>query len=129
MAALVNILVFTIVFGGVVVLGTRSVNYINRGLMTIKGVAFFAIFFLMLPHVDVHNLVISVKQFPYIWYPLPILITAFGSHIVIPSIRHYVGPDQKRLRLIVVSGCLLPLIIYACWEIITPGRFTFIRQQ
>lgn len=117
----VNTLAFTIVLGGVVVLGTRSVDYINRGLMTIKGVAFFAIFFLMLPHVDVHNLVSSVKQFPYIWYPLPILITAFGSHIVIPSIRHYVGPDPKRLRLIVVAGCLLPLIIYAFWEIITLG--------
>ena len=117
----VNTLAFTIVLGGVVVLGTRSVDYINRGLMTIKGMAFFAIFFLMLPHVDVHNLVSSVKQFPYIWYPLPILITAFGSHIVIPSIRHYVGPDPKRLCLIVVTGCLLPLVIYAFWEIITLG--------
>ncbi|MCH9692426.1 MAG: aromatic amino acid transporter [Gammaproteobacteria bacterium] len=117
----INTLIFTIALGGIVVLGTRSVDFINRGLMAIKGFAFFSIFFLIFPDIKVHHLVSSAQQLPYVWYTLPILITAYGSHTVIPSIRNYIGPDVKRLRLIIVSGCLLPLIIYTCWEIITLG--------
>lgn len=117
----INSITFTVVLGGVVVLGIRSVDVINRGLMAIKTVAFFVVFLLILPHVDVRNMVSSARQLPYIFHPLPILIVAFSLHIAIPSIRHYIGPDVKRLRLIIVSGCFIPLLVYILWEIITLG--------
>lgn len=117
----INVLIFIIVLGGVVVLGIRSVDYINRSLMTIKGIVFFVMVFLILPDVNATNLVSSTQQLPYIWHTLPILMLAFCSHIVIPSIRSYIGPDVKRLRIIVLSGSFIPLMIYICWELVTLG--------
>jgi tyrosine-specific transport protein len=58
---------------------------------------------------------------PYIWAALPILATSFGFHVLIPSIRAYVGDQPKTLRFIIITGSSLPLLIYLLWEMVSLG--------
>ena len=44
-----------------------------------------------------------------------VVLCAFGFAIILPSIRVYLGGDQKRLNRIFYIACLLPLLIYLAW--------------
>ncbi|MDF2940810.1 MAG: tyrosine-specific transport protein [Gammaproteobacteria bacterium] len=112
-----NSLLFTGVLGAFVIWGTHAVDYLNRLLMSVKGLTLLLLIILLMPHIHL-NLVLSQSQGPhYIFIALPILITSFGFHIVIPSIRQYLGPDPKKLRQVILIGSSLPLIIYLLWDI------------
>jgi amino acid permease len=46
---------------------------------------------------------------------IPVILTAFGFHIVIPSITQYIGREVSRLKMILLLGSLIPLIVYIAW--------------
>ncbi|EDV18792.1 uncharacterized protein TRIADDRAFT_62737 [Trichoplax adhaerens] len=54
-------------------------------------------------------------------FTLPILITSFGYHIIIPSLTTYMQHNRKMLRRTLVVGSIIPLLIYIFWEAITVG--------
>ena len=112
---------FTLVFGAVVFVGTRSTDYANRLLLMIKFCLFLLAVFLIAPHVRVRLLSGNFSHYLLVFAPIPVVLTAFGSHFIIPSIRTYIGPDPKRLRRIIVIGMLIPLIVYIIWQIVTFG--------
>ncbi|WP_158006922.1 amino acid permease [Piscirickettsia litoralis] len=114
-------LLFTIILGGVVFIGARIVDYLNRGLMFLKAFAFILILFVLMPHINSQFLTSHLSQLPYSWVALPIVMVAFGSHFIIPSIRIYIGDEPKTLRNIILIGSLIPLIVYLVWEAITLG--------
>lgn len=115
-----SVIIFTVFFGVFVFLGTRSVDYLNRVLMFIKLGAFFILAGLALPHVNASFLA-GHPDSKSILMALPVLMTSFGFHPVIPSIRLYIGDRPVRLRWIIISGCTLPLIIYLLWVFSTLG--------
>jgi tyrosine-specific transport protein len=105
--------------------------------MLIKGLVLLLLIALLMPHVD-FSLVLSKNQgLHYILIALPILITSFGFHIVIPSIRQYLGPDPKKLRCVILIGSSAPLLLYLLWELSIlgiiplggPASFHTIEQQ
>lgn len=114
LSSLVNAVLFTLVVGGVVAWGTRPVDLLNRGLFSVKVLSLIAVFSLFLPQIDVTAL--FAQQAPrYLFSAAPVVLTAFGFHIVIPSLAAYIGRDAKRLAFIVVCGSMIPLIIYLLW--------------
>jgi len=114
-------LLFTIVLGAFVYFGTRTVDYANRFLISLKGTAFFLVILFLIPHIDVHHLFIHPN--PHLGWltALPILITSFGFHIVIPNLRDYLHSDVRKLKRAVFVGSLIPLIIYLLWETVILG--------
>lgn len=114
-------LLFTIILGCFVYFGTRSVDYANRMLISLKGLAFFLMVIFLLPHVAVQNLMIMPN--PHLGWltALPVLITSFGFHIVIPNLRDYLQSDVKKLKRAIFFGSLIPLIIYLLWEVVVLG--------
>ena len=114
-------LIFTVLLASLVVWKTAAVDLANRFLLFIKMAAFFAVTFLMVPHVDVTQLKWQQGHADFIWMSLPIFFTAFGFHGSIPSIVKYVGPHPKTLRRIFFIGSLLPLLLYGLWELVSLG--------
>ncbi|MES2345495.1 MAG: aromatic amino acid transport family protein [Chlamydiota bacterium] len=112
-------LFFVLLFGGVVFLGTRSVDLWNRVLMFFKIGAFCALVFLGAKHISPKLL--SRTEPSYAIYALPLLITAFGFHNMIPSLTAYMKGDLKRVKKTIVGGSLLSLFIYLIWEILVLG--------
>ena len=114
-------LIFTVILGAVVVAGTSSVDVINRLLMTAKLILFVFLLVLLMPRVNASFLKSQVSHFSSIWITIPILITAYGFHIVIPPLRAYLKDDVAKMRKVLWFGASLPLLIYFLWEFVTLG--------
>ena len=116
-----NALIFILVMGAFVYSGTRAVDGFNKFLISIKGISFFGLVFVLSPHISFSQLVNMESGIPYIWVALPILVTSFGYHNVIPSLRTYLNSDRRALKWVIIIGTLVPLAIYLTWEVITLG--------
>ncbi|MCK8046067.1 tyrosine transporter TyrP [Shewanella sp. 1CM18E] len=114
-------IIFTLLIGTVVAIGTRSVDMINRSLFTLKLIALVVMLFLLLPHVSVENLVALPVHQGLVLASLPVIFTSFGFHGSIPSIVRYLGRDTKALRWIIVVGSSLPLMVYVLWMLASQG--------
>jgi len=112
-------LFFVILFGYVVYMGTRTVDLWNRLLMFAKIAAFLGLVFLGVKHIEPKLLLYTNSS--YAIFSLPLLITSFGFHNMIPSLMGYMKGDVKRVRLTILSGSLLVLFIYLIWEILVLG--------
>ncbi|MBG5948876.1 tyrosine transporter TyrP [Proteus terrae] len=116
-----GIIIFTVIGGAVVGIGTTSVDMINRLLFTAK--VFFLIFMLivMLPHVESVNLTSMPVEYGLILSAVPVIFTSFGFHGSVPSIVSYMNGDIKKLRIIFIIGSAIPLVAYILWQIATLG--------
>lgn len=99
--------------------GTLLSDWINRLMMLGLFASFFILVFIVIPHVKLMTL--NHPQFRYFWVALPILLTSFGYHIVLPSMRDYLHSHIKLLRISVIIGSALPLCFYLIWELVVFG--------
>jgi aromatic amino acid transport protein len=114
----VNALLFVLVLGGAVFWSTKATDFLNRGLISIKGFLLFVTVALLMPHIDVASIVnthFASGNISYLFAVFPIFITAFGYHTVIPSIRMYFGDKPGKLRGIIILGTTVSLAVYIIW--------------
>ncbi len=120
-SSLLNASVFTVVLGTFVYFGTRSVDYINRVLLSLKLGAFFLMVALLLPHIRLDSLT-PIPSNPNSWLiALPILITSFGYQIVIPNLRDYLHSNVNKIKRAIWIGGTIPLVIYLLWVAVIFG--------
>lgn len=110
---------FTVIFGGLIYMGTRAVDWLNRGLMLLKIIAFLGLIFLGMWHVSSQNL--SFSRPSYTVMALPFLVTSFGFHNMIPSLSTYLKGDIKKIKKSLIGGSFLTLGIYLIWEVLALG--------
>lgn len=113
--------VFTLVIGAIVSIGTHSVDMVNRVLFCLKIVALILMLKLLLPHVQTLHLMAMPLQQGLMLSALPVIFTSFGFHGSIPSIVRYVGLDIKMLKKVMILGASAPLCIYLLWQLATHG--------
>lgn len=114
-------LAFTILGGGVVCIGTHTVDLINRLLFTAKIVFLVIMLALMLPHVKSVNLLTLPLEQGLALSAIPLIFTSFGFHGSIPSIVKYMNGDTAKLRKIFIIGSAIPLVAYILWQLATLG--------
>ncbi len=110
---------FVCLFGYVVYLGTRPVDLWNRGLMAGKIIAYIALVFFAIPHIE-PGLWLRTEP-AYALYSLPVLVISFGFHNMIPTLTSYMGGDLKRVRASILCGSLFALLIYLIWQLVVLG--------
>ncbi len=120
-SANINSLLFILVFGGIVYFGTAWVDKANQFLIFFKIMAFCAFLVFILPQIDPGLLTHPPQQWDYLWMTFPILITSFGYHHILPTLRTYVASDRAALRKAIIVGSGLPLVIYLIWVAATLG--------
>ncbi len=113
-------LLFTVILGAVIYFGTSAVDHLNKLFFTLKALCFVGIIVVVVPYVQTSLLSTQSMGIGYAWYAFPILITSFGFHIVIPTIRNYFKNDHE-LKRIVVIGASVPFVVYVVWVIVTLG--------
>jgi tyrosine-specific transport protein len=117
----VNSVCFTLFFGFFIFFSVRSVDYMIRGLLSIKGIIIIVTLALLMPHIDYSNLVVELPQVKYVLPALPIFLNAFGFHFVIPSIAIYCNKNVKALRWIIIIATVVPLLLYLMWLFVSLG--------
>jgi tyrosine-specific transport protein len=113
----------TIITALLVGMGTRQVDYINRALMIGLIGTYLALAFYAFPYIDLSlfehsEVVLDTTQ-------LPLIITAFGFAIIIPSLVRYLNGSVLALKKVVIWGSLIPLFIYLLWQALVMGLIPY----
>ncbi|EKT63894.1 tyrosine transporter TyrP [Providencia burhodogranariea DSM 19968] len=115
------IILFTLIGGFVVCIGTHSVDFINRLLFTAKTIFLVIMLAFMLPHAEAVNLSSMPIEKGLVLAAVPVIFTSFGFHGSVPSLVSYMNGDVKKLRFIFILGSSIPLVAYILWQIATLG--------
>ncbi|MDR2222442.1 MAG: aromatic amino acid transporter [Flavobacteriaceae bacterium] len=115
------ILLFSIVFSGIVIFSTQMVDWFTRVLFIAKLIFFVLLIALLIPLVDGQNLLSMPLSKGLILTAIPAVFTSFGFHGSIPSIVNYLDGKKKLLKQAFVLGSLLPLVIYLIWQVMVLG--------
>ncbi len=106
-------ILFSAILGFVVFKGIKVVDHINRGLMSVKFVAFAVVLLSIVPFVHLSQLGHFYSS--SVSVALTVVVTAYGFSIVIPSLRDYYHSDVIQLRKVIFFGSLIPLLCYLIW--------------
>ncbi|NGX38555.1 MAG: Tyrosine-specific transport protein [Chlamydiae bacterium] len=112
-----------ILFGGFIYTGTRGVDLVNRILMLGLIISYCLLVFFVPEQVNFDNL--AHFDMPAITIAIPIVITAFGYHIIIPSLTTYMNRDRKKLRKTILIGSFIPIVVYLLWQALVLGAVPF----
>tara|TARA_B100000683_G_C12466260_1_gene546090 strand:+ start:521 stop:1738 length:1218 start_codon:yes stop_codon:yes gene_type:complete len=114
-----SVYLFAAMFAGIAYFGIVWIDRINRLLMLGLIIAYTLSTTTVLPEVKIEHLL--TEHIQYIWAAIPVVILSFTSHIVIPSITHYLKRDIQSIHQALWIGSLIPLIFYILWEIALVG--------
>ncbi|MBX9587557.1 MAG: tyrosine transporter [Gammaproteobacteria bacterium] len=99
--------------------GTRAVDRLNRLLFAGLIATYFLMVFFTIPHINMSYL-LPGKPLSLL-YAFPILSTAFGYHVVIPSMRLYLSGAVNNLVKIILLGSFITLVVYIFWDLVVFG--------
>ena len=112
-------LFFVVLFGCIVLLGTRKVDLWNRVLMAGKILFFLSLIWLGARYINPKFLLRTNPSTAL--FSLPILITSFGFHNMIPSLFTYMNRDIKKIKITIITGSCFAFLVYIIWEVIVLG--------
>ena len=112
-------IVFSLFFGIFVYFNTKTVDFVNRLLMAFLVTCYLAMIFIGINKISPKFLTYS--NYKYLLFPLPVLITSFGFHNMIPSLVAYFKGDLKRMRITILGGSVIALVIYLFWQLLVLG--------
>ncbi len=117
-----SIVLFGVLFGGIIGFGVRAINRVNL----ILSVAMFAAFALLISKGSSEVAIAKLSQgnWSKLCFALPVLFSAFGYHNVVPSLCTYMKQDRKSLRLSIFFGTGLALIVYLIWQWLILGSLS-----
>ncbi|MBT3394570.1 MAG: tyrosine transporter [Waddliaceae bacterium] len=112
-------LFFVVLFGVIIYRGTKTVDVFNRTLMFGLVIAYAALVVFGMPHVD--GKMLSHASWGVAPWIVPVIITSFGFHNIIPTLTTYLRGDVHKLRTVIIVGSIIPLFVYLIWESIILG--------
>ena len=116
-----GVLIFTLLGGAVVCIGTALVDLFNRFLFSAKIVFLVIMLALLMPHIHQVNLLTLPVEQGLALSAIPVIFTSFGFHGSVPSIVSYMNGDIRKLRRVFGIGSAIPLIAYLFWQLVTLG--------
>lgn len=96
--------------------GTTFVDGLNRLLMLGLFITYGLLVMVAVPHSSMK--LINSGGPGFVLMTLPILSTAFGYHVIIPTLRTYLHGDVKKLSTIILLGSGIPLVVYILWNFV-----------
>jgi len=114
-------IIATLILGGIVTHGIRSVDMVNRVLMSTKIIICILLIGYVTPFAHMKNLSLSIGNANWSNSAWLVIICAFGYAIILPSIRDYLGNNKKQLTWVVMIGSLIPMILYFIWIAVIQG--------
>ena len=118
----IAVLVFTIFFGSFIVIGTHSVDKVNRVLFFVMIATFYLSTRINAnQNIKFDNLMAMPIDNALIISASPVFFTAFGFHGSIPSLNKYLDGNVKALRIAILVGSGITLFAYFLWQLSTHG--------
>lgn len=112
-------LLFCLLFGILLYLGTAAVDWFNRLLMCGLIISYISLVVVGFSHVKPQLL--THHDWSAVTMVIPAVIVSFGFHNLLPSLTTYFHGDVKSLKWAIILGSAIPLVIYLIWEWIILG--------
>lgn len=125
----VAVILFTLIFGGLIAVGVKWIDKVSRLLFTSMVVLLILVVAFLLPDVDLSRAlsnfstdVASGNDLQQLWLAaIPVVFTSFGFHVCIATIVRYLEGDAVSLRKVLLIGSTIPLACYILWLLVTLG--------
>ncbi len=117
-----GMLAFIGLIGLFIFFGIRVVDHVNRAMSIGLALSYILILCITLPTVDSSLLAQPAQDILQIPHAIPLLITAFGYSIIVPSLSTYFERNSQELQKTILWGSIVTLIIYILWETATLGN-------
>jgi tyrosine-specific transport protein len=99
--------------------GAHYIDGVNRVMVIGLIAAFFLLLILLVGYAPTPRLSLkNTIQWGEALDMFPIILTAFGYQVVIPSIRHYCQEQTAILPRVILIGSLIPFILYMVWALL-----------
>ncbi|MCI5051690.1 MAG: tyrosine transporter [Simkaniaceae bacterium] len=108
-----------VVFGFFIYLGTAGVDVINRIFMAFLIFTYIILIAFVPEHVS-GNLLLHI-DWKVGFVGVPIVVTSFGYHIILPTLATYLNHDRKHLIMTAVIGSLVTIVVYGIWQAMVLG--------
>jgi tyrosine-specific transport protein len=108
-----------VLFGGFIYFGTMGVDYLNRLLMLGLILSYVVLVGFVPSHIE--PVFLGHVDMPASLLSIPVVITSFGYHIIIPTLTTYMEHNKKLLRKTILIGSLIPIVIYLIWQCLVLG--------
>ena len=109
-----GVVLFTLVFASIVYLGIGWIDSFNKLLMAGLFLSYIVSVFFIMPKISAANLVMANPV--VLLAAIPVVVTSFTSHFVIPSVIHYLDHDVRSIKKALLIGSILPFVFYLIWE-------------
>jgi len=116
---LIGTILFSLIFGMCVYMGTRVVNLMNFLLMI--GLWLSYAVFVGVGMCEVRVDLLLRRNWGVAILAFPVIFTSFSFQGIIPSLVTYLDRNPKMIRFAIVMGSLLPLVGYILWEYLVLG--------
>jgi len=120
---------FTGFFGIIVLFGIRTVDIVNRGLMSVKLLAYCCVVLVLTPFMSKDYLLTGNLKHMSSLAAFTVTITSFGFATIVPSLRAYFGGDVVQLKRAIFWGSFLPLLCYLAWIAVVMGVLPLQGEQ
>jgi tyrosine-specific transport protein len=107
-------LLFCLLFGVLLYIGTGAVDWFNRILMLGLILSYVSLVIVGSSHVKPDLL--QHHNWAAITAVIPAAILSFGFHNLVPSLTTYFDCHVRSLKWAIILGSIIPLIIYLVWE-------------
>ncbi|TKB55329.1 amino acid permease [Ferrimonas aestuarii] len=117
-------LLFGIVLGGIVLLGSRAVDRVSTIMIGAMIISFLLSTGMLSAEVSSTTLFPEVGMadtMPFIWLGIPVLAISFGYHSTVPSVVKHYQKDFGKVRNAVLLGTILAMSIYTLWQLTILG--------
>jgi tyrosine-specific transport protein len=108
-------LIFVVLLGVLVVMGTAVVDWVNRILLITKLSLLLLVCFALLPNVHINYLTNSFYNREILLSTFPVFVTTFTSHLIIPPLRSYLKSNAQVITRVIIIGSTIPLFLYLIW--------------
>lgn len=116
-------IIFATFFSGIAFFKMQWVDRLNRVLVAGLILTFIALMIYSAPNIKLSNL---PGGHPILAFSaIPTVLTAFTSHIILPSMRSYLDNSLPKMKKAILMGCGIPLIFYIIWEFIILGLLPY----
>lgn len=115
--------IFSIIFGSMLYLGTKSIGKINNWLM-----AGIVVSYLVLISLGFQKINISYFQrtdWSRSFFSFPLLLAVFSYQMMVPSLTPFLKRDPKALKSAIWIGLTIPFVVYLIWEWLVIGSVPF----
>ncbi|HFL8824239.1 MAG TPA: aromatic amino acid transport family protein [Candidatus Azoamicus sp. OHIO1] len=120
---------FTIPFVVIVFFGIKIGDYVNRIFVFFLILFYLLLIFKLFDNNCFFNFKISYIDFKLSIFSLPIIVTSFGYHLLIPSLSFYLFKNIKALVIVIFIGSFIPFCVYVVWEYVVLVKLSNIGRD